>query len=68
MRVITATHNYEFLQGTLMAGEEAVDVYVFDRRSEGGIFTLVAEQWNHAAVILGFTEPGILSIYGRKSS
>ncbi|MCG2887509.1 MAG: ATP-binding protein [Vulcanisaeta sp.] len=67
MRVITATHNYEFLQGALMAGEEAVDVYVFNRRSEGGVFTLVAEQWNHAAVIPGFTEPGILSIYGRKS-
>jgi len=68
MRVITATHNYEFLQGALVAGEGAVDVYVFDRRNEGGIFTLVAEQWNHAAVIPGFTEPGILSIYGRKSS
>ncbi|KUO90617.1 MAG: hypothetical protein AT710_08640 [Thermocladium sp. ECH_B] len=68
MRVIAATHNYEFLQGALIAGEEAVDVYVFDRRNEGGIFTLVAEPWNHAAVIPGFTEPGILSIYGRKSS
>jgi predicted ATPase len=64
MRVVAATHSFEFLQGALTS-ENNVNVFVFDRRIEGETTTLTAEPWNHAAAIPGFTEPGVLSIMAR---
>jgi len=65
MRVVAATHSFEFLHGALTANENDTDVLVFDRKNEGGSITLVAEKWEHTAAIPGFTEPGVLSILAR---
>jgi hypothetical protein len=65
MRVVVATHSFEFLHGALTANENDTDVLVFDRKNEGGSITLVAEKWEHTAAIPGFTEPGVLSILAR---
>jgi len=63
MRVIAATHNFDFLRGALMVGGKSVGVYVFDRgRDERGVYTLIAEPWNYTAAVPGFTETGVLSI------
>jgi len=65
MRVVTATHSFEFLHGALTASENDVNVFVFDRKNEDETITLVTEEWKHTAAIPGFTEPGILSILAR---
>ncbi len=65
MRVVAATHSFEFLHGALTANENNVVVFVFDRKNEDGTITLAAEEWKHTAAIPGFTEPGVLSILAR---
>ncbi|WP_054850225.1 ATP-binding protein [Vulcanisaeta sp. JCM 14467] len=58
--IVTATHSMDFLRGALMAGEDTVEVYVFNRDVAEGKITV--EPWSGGAVVPGLTEPALLTI------
>ncbi|ADN50542.1 hypothetical protein [Vulcanisaeta distributa] len=62
--VVVSTHSMDFLRGALMAGEDTVGVYVFDRDVTEGKITV--KPWSGGAVIPGFTESRLLTMFGGK--